>query len=72
MDFYSFIDDFVKSPDAALRFILRYCGVRKVRLIPQDLHALPAALFTKPSYLASFSAFCEFIFIREMNPACQG
>jgi hypothetical protein len=31
-----------------LRFILRHCGVGKVRLIPQDLRALPAALFMKP------------------------
>jgi hypothetical protein len=44
-----------------LRVILRHCGVRKVRLIPQDLRAMPAALFTKPSYLASFSTFYEFI-----------
>jgi hypothetical protein len=28
-------DGFVKSPDAALRFILCHCGVRIVRLIPQ-------------------------------------
>jgi hypothetical protein len=33
----------------------------KVRLIPQDLRALPAALFTKPSILARFSTFYEFI-----------
>jgi len=36
------IDGFVKSPEAALRFILRHCGVRKVRLTSQDLRALPA------------------------------
>ena len=35
-------DGFVKSPDASLHFILRHCGVRKVRLFPQDLRALPA------------------------------
>ena len=35
-------DDFIKSPDAALHCILRRCGVRKVRLTPQALHALPA------------------------------
>jgi hypothetical protein len=35
-------DGFVKSPDAALRCILRHCGVPMVRLIPQDLRALPA------------------------------
>ena len=38
----SLSDGFVKSPDASLRFILRHCGVRKVRLFPQDLRALPA------------------------------
>jgi hypothetical protein len=54
-------DGYLKRPDAALRFILRHCGVRKVRLIPHDLRALPAALLTKPSYLASFSTFYEFI-----------
>ena len=38
----------VKSPYAALHFIFRYCGLRKVRLIPQDLCALPLEHFTKP------------------------
>jgi hypothetical protein len=32
-----------------------------VRLIPQDLRALPAELFTKPSVLANFSTFFEFV-----------
>ncbi len=40
-------DDFVKSPDAALRCILRCCGVLEVRLIPQNLRALP------PNFLQS-------------------
>jgi hypothetical protein len=31
----------------------------KVRLIPQDLRALPAELFTKPSKWAYFSTFYE-------------
>jgi hypothetical protein len=35
-------DDFGKSPDTALRCILRHCGVPVVRLIPQDLRALSA------------------------------
>ena len=50
------LDGFVKSPDAALRFILRHCGVFRGhvpiplgfrnkspprRLIPQDSRALP-------------------------------
>jgi hypothetical protein len=47
-------DGFVKSPDAALRCIPRHCGVRQVRLIPQDLRALPADLFTKPSKMSRF------------------
>jgi hypothetical protein len=37
------LDGLVKRPDAALRFILRHCGIRKVCLIPYDLRALPAA-----------------------------
>jgi hypothetical protein len=35
-------DGFVKSPQAALRCILRRCSVRQVRFTPQDLRALPA------------------------------
>jgi hypothetical protein len=35
-------DDFVKSPDTALRCILRHCGVTQLRLIPQNLRALSA------------------------------
>jgi hypothetical protein len=63
-------DGFVKSPDAALRFIISHCGVRKVRLIPHGLRALPAALFTKLSYLASFSTFYDFI-IPETTFFCE-
>jgi hypothetical protein len=29
----------------------------QVRLVPQDLRALPAELFTKPSFLAHFLTF---------------
>jgi hypothetical protein len=47
-------DGFVKSPDAALRRIPRHCGVPQVRLMTQDLRALPADLFTKPSIVATF------------------
>jgi len=36
-------DGLVKGPDAALRFIIRHCDVRQVRLVPHDLPALPAA-----------------------------
>ena len=35
-------DGFVKSPEAALRCILRRCSVPKVRFTPQDLRALSA------------------------------
>jgi hypothetical protein len=38
-----------------LRCILRHCGVRQVRLIPQALRALPAELLTKPSIMAYLS-----------------
>jgi len=31
----------------------------KVRLIPQDLRALPAELFTKPSKIKAFATFYE-------------
>jgi len=37
----SIIDGFVKSPTSALRCILRFFKVRKVRIITQDLRALP-------------------------------
>ena len=33
-------DGSIKDPISALCGILHHCGVRKVRLIPQDLHAL--------------------------------
>jgi len=51
------IDGFVKSPDAALRCILRHCGVRQVRLMTQALRALPANLFTNPSNMDNFMSF---------------
>jgi len=54
-------DGFVKSPDAALRCILRPCGVRQVRLSPHDLRALPAKLFMKPSIMADFLTYYGFI-----------
>ena len=34
------IDDGVKNPISALRFIPRHCGVRLVHLIPRDSQAL--------------------------------
>jgi hypothetical protein len=33
----------------------------KVRLIPRDLRALPAELFTQPSISAHFSTYYEFV-----------
>jgi hypothetical protein len=35
----------------------------KVRLIPHDLRALPAELFTQPSFSAHFLTFYEFIIL---------
>ncbi len=65
----SIFDCLVKSPDAALRYILPqpspggrlFAAYTEVRLIPQDLRALPAELFTKPSEFAIFLTFYEFI-----------
>jgi len=37
-----------------LRRIFRHCGVRQVRLIPQDLRALPAELFYEAVEMDSF------------------
>jgi len=51
------IDGFVKSSDAALRCILRYCGIRQVRLMTQALPTLPANLFAKPSIMDNFMSF---------------
>jgi len=42
-------DGFVKSPTSALRGILRFFKVRKVRIITQDLRALNLELFSLPS-----------------------
>jgi hypothetical protein len=39
-------ENLVKSPSAALRFILSYCGVRQVRPIFSDVRALHLKLFT--------------------------
>jgi len=40
---------FLGSPNSALRFTPRHCGVRQVRLIPRDWRALNLELFTLPS-----------------------
>jgi hypothetical protein len=46
-------------PRCAVSFVI--AAYVKVRLIPQDLRALPAELFIKPSFLANFSTFFEFV-----------
>jgi hypothetical protein len=55
------LDGFVKSPDAALRCILRHCGVHQVRLIPQDLRALPAIFLRSRPKFKVFATFYEFV-----------
>jgi hypothetical protein len=42
------LDGFVKSPDAALRFILRHCGVRQSTPHSSGFARLACGLFTKP------------------------
>src|SRR5271169_354702 len=63
--FFPTPDGCVKSPYAALRCILRHCGVRKVRLIPQDLRALPIN-FLRNRF--KFDGFCRFTFIAASGP----
>ena len=66
-------DRYVKSSISALRFILRHCGVTKVRLIPQDSQALISGfLRSRPNW----KAFYEFIkfgldVIQSIGPARQ-
>jgi hypothetical protein len=43
-------DGFVKSPDAALRFIPRRCGVRLSTPHSAGFARLACGLFTKPSH----------------------
>jgi hypothetical protein len=54
-------DGFVKSPDAALRFILpllsqgqAYCGVRQSTPHSSGFARLACGLFTKPSHFFDF------------------
>jgi len=54
-------DGLVKGPDAALRFIIRHCDVRQVRLVPHDLHALPAAFLQGRLRIVIYPAFYESI-----------
>jgi hypothetical protein len=70
------IDDFVKSPHAALRCILRRCSVRQVRFTPQDLRALPANFLQsrpKIDFLRSRQAWLFFIsrFSRSSGMICH-
>jgi hypothetical protein len=48
------LDGFVTSPDAALRFILRHCGVRKSTPHSSGFARLACGLFTKPSHFRDF------------------
>ncbi len=59
----SMCDDFVKSPDAALRYTPRHCGVPKSTPHSSGLARLACELFTKPSLMALAGA------IRETPPA---
>ncbi|MEK6535795.1 MAG: hypothetical protein AABZ40_09135 [Thermodesulfobacteriota bacterium] len=47
-------DGYVKSPDAALRFIPRHCGVRNSTPHSSGFARLACGLFTKPSHFHDF------------------
>ena len=55
------IDGFVKSPDAALRCILRRCSVPKSTLHSSGFARLACELFTKPSEIRLFTRASLFI-----------
>jgi hypothetical protein len=55
------LDGYVKSPDAALRFILRHCGVRRGTPHSSGFARLACGLFTKPSPFATFMTFYEVV-----------
>ena len=57
------VNALVKSPDAALRFILSHCGVRKVRRTPSDLRALPANFLRARPENSHFLTFYEFTMV---------
>ena len=50
-------DGFVKSPDAALRFIPRRCGVRQSTPHSSEFARLACGLFTKPSHFQNLDGF---------------
>jgi len=55
-------DGVVKSPISALRCILRFFNVRKVRIITQDLRRLELELFPVPSkdeFLRNHLFYCK-------------
>jgi len=47
-------DGYVKKPDAALRFILRHCGVQNSTPHSSGFARLARGLFTKPSLFTTF------------------
>src|SRR4030065_171050 len=55
--FASIVDGSVKSPDAALRFILRHCGVQQSTLHSSGFARLACGLFTKPSCIQGCCIF---------------
>ena len=52
---------YVKSPDAALRFILRHCGVRKSTPHSSGFARLACGLFTKPFQLQGCATYSEIV-----------
>jgi hypothetical protein len=53
-EFLRILDGFVKSPDAALRFILRHCGVHQSTPHFSGFARLACGHFTKPSHFRDF------------------
>jgi len=51
---FLFLDGFVKSPDAVLRFIPRHCGVHNSTPHSSGFARLACGLFTKPSHFNDF------------------
>ncbi|MDP2838554.1 MAG: hypothetical protein Q8O11_00745, partial [Syntrophales bacterium] len=54
---FNVLDGFLKSPDAALRFIPRHCGVHQSTPHSSGLARLACGLFTKPSHFQDFKDF---------------
>jgi hypothetical protein len=66
------INTLVKSPDAALRFILSHCSVRQVRFIPLDLRALPVNFLRARPKNGHFQTFYDFIIISRAGAFAGG